>query len=123
MRRTDCAQTLSDLPGEPLDADRLEIHYDGPQIGRLLGALTIRCRVGEDAQEAERVTRPGGHVLGCDLLSTTPLRLLHQAEGARFRMMRLSELRDVIAELPADALRLTPSLAGFAVRFTLRRSA
>ena len=72
--------------------------------------------------EAVRVVRPGGRVVGYDLLSTAPLRLLHQAEGARFRMMRLAELRDHLSTLPVDQAVLTPGMAGFVVRFTLRRA-
>src|SRR5438309_8135478 len=45
--------------------------------------------------EAVRVLRPGGHVVGYDLLSTAPLRLLHRGEHEHevLRMMRLDELR------------------------------
>jgi ubiquinone/menaquinone biosynthesis C-methylase UbiE len=71
--------------------------------------------------EAVRVTRPAGEVVGYDLLSTAPLRALHQAEGARFRMMRLSELRETVHDLPVTQVILTPGPARFAVRFTLRK--
>jgi len=72
--------------------------------------------------EAVRVARPGGHVVGYDLLSAAPLRLLHQAEGAALLMMRLPELRDTLRGLPVDQAILTPSLARTAVRFTLRKA-
>ena len=70
--------------------------------------------------EAARVVRPGGEVVGYDLLSSAPLRLLHQAERARFRMIRFHELRDAVSALPVEQAVLTPSLAGLAVRFLLR---
>lgn len=70
--------------------------------------------------EVVRVVRPGGEVVGYDLLSTAPLRLLHQAERARFRMIRFHELRDAVRALPVEQAVLTPSLAGLAVRFLLR---
>jgi ubiquinone/menaquinone biosynthesis C-methylase UbiE len=70
--------------------------------------------------EAVRVVRPGGEVVGYDLLSTAPLRLLHQAERARFRMIHFDELRDAVRALPVEQAVLTPSLAGLAVRFVLR---
>jgi ubiquinone/menaquinone biosynthesis C-methylase UbiE len=72
--------------------------------------------------EAMRVLRPGGQLVGYDLLSTAPLRLLHPASDPRQRMIRLPELRVALSDLPVDQSVLTPSLAGFAVRFTLRRS-
>lgn len=72
--------------------------------------------------EAVRVLRPGGHVIGYDLLSTAPARLLHQAEGAPFQLMRLREFRDLLSGLPVDQAILTPSLTGVAVRFILRKA-
>jgi ubiquinone/menaquinone biosynthesis C-methylase UbiE len=73
--------------------------------------------------ESVRVLRPGGHVVGYDLSSTAPLRLLHQGDGARFRMLSISELRSVARDLPVDQAILTPGLAGFVVRFLLRKRA
>lgn len=70
--------------------------------------------------EAVRVVRPGGEVVGYDLLATLPLRLLHQAERARFRMIGLGELRDAVVALPVEHVVPTPSLAGLAARFVLR---
>ena len=37
-------------------------------------------------------------------------------------MIRLSELRAAHRDLPVDKTLLTPSLAGFAVRFTLQKA-
>jgi ubiquinone/menaquinone biosynthesis C-methylase UbiE len=70
--------------------------------------------------ECVRVLRPGGHVVAYDLLSTAPLRLLHRGDD-RLRMMRVHELRAVVRELPIDQAILTPSVAGFVVRFLLRK--
>jgi ubiquinone/menaquinone biosynthesis C-methylase UbiE len=72
--------------------------------------------------EAVRAVRPGGHVVGYDLLSTAPLRLLHRNDSGRVRLMRLPELRAALDSLPVDQTVLVPSLAGLVVRFTLRRS-
>jgi ubiquinone/menaquinone biosynthesis C-methylase UbiE len=72
--------------------------------------------------EAVRVLRPGGQLVGYDLLSTAPLRSLHRTEGAHLRMIRLNELREASRDLPVDTALLTPSLAGLAVRFTLHKA-
>jgi ubiquinone/menaquinone biosynthesis C-methylase UbiE len=72
--------------------------------------------------EAIRVLRPGGQLVGYDLLSTAPLRLLHRDDGDHLRMIRLPELRAAPRDLPVDTALLTPSLAGFAVRFTLQKA-
>jgi hypothetical protein len=39
--------------------------------------------------EAVRVLRPGGPIVVADLLANAPLRLLHEAEGADFRLLTL----------------------------------
>jgi ubiquinone/menaquinone biosynthesis C-methylase UbiE len=72
--------------------------------------------------EAIRVLRPGGQLVGYDLLSTAPLRLLHRDDGDHLRMIRLSEFRAAPRDLPVDQALLTPSLAGFTVRFTLQKA-
>jgi ubiquinone/menaquinone biosynthesis C-methylase UbiE len=71
--------------------------------------------------EATRVVRPGGHVIGYDLLSTAVGRAVHRAEGARFRMMKFTELRETVRELPVAQAILTPGGVGYVARFTLRK--
>jgi len=69
--------------------------------------------------EALRVTRPGGHVVGYDLLSTPPMRALHrhQGDGHRTRVMRLPELRAYASSRPIEQPRITRGLGGLVVRF------
>jgi ubiquinone/menaquinone biosynthesis C-methylase UbiE len=72
--------------------------------------------------EVIRVLRPGGQLVGYDLLSTAPLRRLHRTDGDHLRMMHLPELRDACRDLPVDTAVLTPSLAGLTVRFALQKA-
>ena len=72
--------------------------------------------------EAIRVLRPGGHLVGYDLLATAPLRLLHPTADPDVRVMGLGEFRDAVRALPVRQALLTPSLAGFTVRFSLQKS-
>ena len=104
-------------------ADATALDFDDNSFDAVLSWIMLHHTVVWEnvLAEAVRVARPGGHVVGYDLLSTAPLRLLHQAEGADFRMMRLSELRAAIANLPVELAVLTPSIAGLTVRFTLRK--
>lgn len=73
-------------------------------------------------REATRVLRPGGRVIGYDLLSSLPLRLFHQLEGSghRTRMMRLNELRHELREIPVVGIA-SRSLGGITVRFDLAK--
>jgi ubiquinone/menaquinone biosynthesis C-methylase UbiE len=73
--------------------------------------------------EALRVLRPGGQLVGYDLLSTPPLRLLHPASDHSHRMIHVSELRDAPLTLPVSKATVKPSLAGLTARFTFRKSA
>jgi ubiquinone/menaquinone biosynthesis C-methylase UbiE len=72
----------------------------------------------EDAlAEAARVLRPGGMLVGYDLLASRPLELLHQAERASHRMIRPGELDAVLAELPLENVVVQPGRGGFVARF------
>jgi ubiquinone/menaquinone biosynthesis C-methylase UbiE len=75
----------------------------------------------EALAECVRVLRPGGHLVGYDLLSTAPMRALHRTDHDQVRTMRLGELMVAIAELPVDQAILTPSLVGLVVRFLLHK--
>ena len=72
--------------------------------------------------EAMRVLRPGGHLVGYDLLSTGTLRRLHRDAGDHTRMIRLAEFRLAARDLPVDQTVMTPSLAGLTVRFALQKT-
>jgi len=72
--------------------------------------------------EVIRVLRPGGQLVGYDLLSTAPLRFLHRDDGDHLRMIRLSEFRAAARAFPVDRALVTPSIAVFTVRFTLQKS-
>jgi ubiquinone/menaquinone biosynthesis C-methylase UbiE len=73
--------------------------------------------------EAVRVLRPGGRLVGYDLLSNAPMRALHRTDGEHQRIMRLPELRAAVDGLPVDHAVITPGLGRFVVRFSIRKAA
>lgn len=73
--------------------------------------------------EAARVLKPGGQLVGYDLLATRPLKLLHQAERASHRMIRPGELEPVLDALPIDGVLTRRGRGGFVVRFCATGSA
>jgi SAM-dependent methyltransferase len=72
--------------------------------------------------EAIRVLRPGGVLIGYDLVASRIARWLRQAEGPGHRLMTLGQLRDRLDDLPIEASTLRPGLAGLVVRFIARKS-
>jgi ubiquinone/menaquinone biosynthesis C-methylase UbiE len=106
-------------------ADATALPFRDGSFDAVLSWVMLHHTVEWDTALAEsvRVLRPGGYVVGYDLLSTAPLRLLHRGDGARLRMMRVGELRAIVRDLPIDQAVLTPGLAGLVVRFLLRKRA
>lgn len=71
--------------------------------------------------EAVRVLRPGGKLVGYDVLQSPLVRLVHVADRSPHRLIRLRELRAVLDDLPVDQAVLRPGLGGLVVRFVLRK--
>lgn len=72
-------------------------------------------------EEACRVLKPGGWLVGYDLLSTWLMRMLHQVESTHHRMIELDQLIEKIDDLPLKRVILRPGMLGFVVRFTGRK--
>jgi SAM-dependent methyltransferase len=71
--------------------------------------------------EAVRVLRPGGHLVGYDLLHSAPSRHAHHGGPGGMRMMGPGELEAEFKRLPVAVARTRRSAGGFAVRFFATR--
>ncbi len=72
--------------------------------------------------EAVRVLRPGGRLIGYDLLDALPIRLLHAGGRYDTRLLRPGQLQAELGQLPVTNLRTSPSLGGMAIRFTASKA-
>jgi ubiquinone/menaquinone biosynthesis C-methylase UbiE len=70
--------------------------------------------------ELIRVLRPGGRLIGYDLLGDRGGRFMHEHEGET-RRMRLGELQQVLRQLPIEEPTVRPALGGLVARFTVVR--
>ena len=72
--------------------------------------------------EALRVLRPGGHLVGYDLLHAAPSRHSHHEGHGGMRMMGPGQFEEALGRLPVTAVRTRRSAGGFALRFLATRS-
>jgi ubiquinone/menaquinone biosynthesis C-methylase UbiE len=72
-------------------------------------------------EEALRVLRPGGSLVGYDLLEGFLPRAFHRAEGAQFRLIGLGEFDNAVETLPVDRVHTRLGAAGLTIRFRVRK--
>ena len=104
-------------------ADATALPFAAGRFDAVLSVLMLHHVVAweQALAEAVRVLRPGGRIVVADLLANAPLRLLHQAEGADFRLLTLQQLRSALTLLPLQEVTVRPGVARCTVRFTARK--
>jgi ubiquinone/menaquinone biosynthesis C-methylase UbiE len=73
--------------------------------------------------EAVRVLRPGGLLIGYDLLDTPAPRLVHLGRGHGTQLMRPGQLEAEFAQLAVTSVHTRRGAGGLAIRFTARKRA
>ena len=103
-------------------ADATALPFDAESFDTVLSWVMLHHTVDWEKAlaEAVRVARPGGRVVGYDLLSSRPLRVLHR-DDHDIRLMSVSALREQAASLPLETADIRPTAAGNLVRFTRRK--
>jgi ubiquinone/menaquinone biosynthesis C-methylase UbiE len=104
-------------------ADATRLPFPDDRFDAVLSFIMLHHVIGWEAAlgEAVRVLRPGGVLIGYDLVASRLARWLHQAEGAGHRLMTLGQLRDRLDDLPTETTTLRPGPAGLVVRFRARK--
>ena len=105
-------------------ADATALHYPDSTFDTVLTFIMLHHTIHWERalSEAVRVLRPGGQLVGYDLLAARPLRLLHRIERAPHRLLDLNDLRDVLDQLPVSDTSIRPGLGSHLVRFAARRT-
>jgi ubiquinone/menaquinone biosynthesis C-methylase UbiE len=103
-------------------ADATQLPFPDDSFDTVVSFIMLHHVIDWEAAIAEaiRVLRSGGSLIGYDLLASWPMRLLHQAEGSRHRMMHMHELCQELRRLPTIGA-VSRSLGGLTVRFALEK--
>ena len=72
--------------------------------------------------EAVRVLRPGGKLIGYDMLNTAPIRLIHFAERDTTILLRANQLEAGLAKLELVGLQTRTALGGTVMRFSATKA-
>lgn len=90
----------------------------------LSGAMLHHVGAWERAlAEVRRVLRPGGRLIGYDLLDTVPIRLMHLGHGPGTRLLRHPQLDAELRRLGFGNVTTRPGLGGLVVRFAASKAA
>ena len=73
--------------------------------------------------EAVRVLRPGGKLVGYDMLNTAPARLMRVGERQGTTLLHPGQLKTTLDHLGLTALQTRSALAGTVMRFSARKPA
>jgi ubiquinone/menaquinone biosynthesis C-methylase UbiE len=73
--------------------------------------------------EAVRVLRPGGKLVGYDMLNTAPARLMRVGERQGTTLLHPGQLKSALDHLGLTALQTRSALAGTVMRFSARKPA
>jgi ubiquinone/menaquinone biosynthesis C-methylase UbiE len=103
-------------------ADALALPFSDGSFDTVLSFVMLHhvIRWEHALSEIVRVLRPGGTLIGYDLLRDGVGKIVNGREHDT-RVMRAGELRQALAELPVDAVAVRPAFGGVVGRFTARK--
>ena len=104
-------------------ADATELQYADGTFDYVFSFIMLHHVVRWEAAltEALRVLKPGGWIVGFDILDTFLFRLFHRLEKADVRLLTLPEVHSYLERALVDRAFLTPGPLRSTVRFKIRR--
>ena len=106
-------------------ADAAQLPFQDGRFDLVLSAAMLHHVIEWDKAlaEAVRVLRPGGRLIGYDLLDTVPIRLMHVGERETTLLQRQDQLQAVLGRLGVTDLQAKTALGGVVMRFAARKAA
>ncbi|HEY4461803.1 MAG TPA: class I SAM-dependent methyltransferase [Streptosporangiaceae bacterium] len=106
-------------------ADAAQLPFPDGRFDLVLSAAMLHHVIEWDKAlaEAVRVLRPGGRLIGYDMLDTMPIRLMHIGERETTLLQRQDQLRAGLERLDVSDLDASTALGGVVMRFAARKAA
>ena len=106
-------------------ADAAHLPFQDGRFDLVLSAAMLHHVIEWDQAlaEAVRVLRPGGRLIGYDMLDTVPIRLMHIGERETTLLQRHDQLRAALERLDVTDLQARTALGGAVMRFGARKAA
>lgn len=104
--------------------DATQLPYEDESFDFVVSWLMLHHTLQWEAVLAEthRVLRPGGRLIGYDLLDTAPARFIHKIDGSEHRLLSAPDLEATLAS-NFGSTAVTTALKGLVGRFSAARDA
>jgi len=104
-------------------ADAVQLPFQDGRFDLVLSAAMLHHVIEWDKAlaEAVRVLRPGGRLLGYDMLNSVPIRLIHCGERDT-SLLRAAQLQAGLRRLGLADLRTSTALGGIVMRFSATKA-
>lgn len=105
---------------EVAKADATDLPFTDGRFDVVLSAAMLHHTMAWEGalEEAVRVLRPGGRLIGYDVVDTLVARSMHFGSGHETRMLRADDLNVELHRLQLTCVRTTRGAGGLVVRFT-----
>ena len=109
---------------EVLDADATRLPFEDRSFDAVVSFIMLHHVIDWEQALAEiaRVLRPGGVLVGYDLVESALSRATHRLDRSPHRMASVPALRARLEELPLDNVNVVPGLGGLVTRFRAERA-